>query len=137
MEINEVTMGYFDIIWFAKDRDGNVLVGSSLESDIPAFVKSSRERAEQAAMELFGIHAVDRQRWPAFDIMKQVEEKRFYLYVANDAFESIYRRIYEPSGPARFDELPDSIRECLRENIVPFSASETETFTISESIFFV
>ena len=48
-------------------------------------------------MELFGIHAVDRQRWPAFDIMKQVEEKRFYLYVANDAFESIYRRIYEPS----------------------------------------
>ncbi len=29
---------YFNIIWFAVDRSGNVIVAQSLESEIPHFV---------------------------------------------------------------------------------------------------
>ena len=53
--------GYYNIIWFAIDVVGNVIVAQSLESEIPEFVKCDAEKTMTISEKLYCPRAIDRE----------------------------------------------------------------------------
>ena len=121
---------YMDVIWFAVDRDGHVIVARSMESEIPEFVKCSSERTTAVAERLSFPRAVGRDRCGAFDAVKAVEGCGFYYYIADDPFDTVYRRVGMPERPCRAADLSWDVQELLANNRVAFSAAERPSFTI-------
>lgn len=126
--------GYYNIIWFAKDVCGNIIVAQSLESDIPEFIKSDAAKALMISEKLSCPRAIDREGKNLIDKEKMASLYGFYCYSADDPYESKYRIVAIPQKPRKIDSMPDYIKKLLVDNLVPFDASLTECFKITNGI---
>ena len=126
--------GYYNIIWFAIDVVGNVIVAQSLESEIPEFVKCDAEKTMTISEKLYCPRAIDREGKNLIDKEKMSSLYGFYCYVADDPYESVYRIASIPSRSKNIAAMPEYIKEMLTDNLVPFDASITDRFKISNGI---
>lgn len=86
MRINDVTESYFDILWFAHDTAGNILVAQSLGSGIPGLAECDEERTVMIAERLSGLKAIDRERSSEQE-NRLASRLGFYHYIADDPYE--------------------------------------------------
>lgn len=121
---------YMDIIWFASDIAGNIVVARSLESEIPEFVKNDADGTSAIAEMLSFPKAISRDRKKQFDFEAMAERCGFYYFVGDHPHESIYRLISSPSIPANIRSQSDEIKLLLEKNILPFNASDIPRFEV-------
>ncbi len=129
MRISDNTAAYHNIIWFARDNNGNIIFAESHEGSCPEFVLEDASKTERLALLICAAKAVDRNREPAIDI-DNLAARGFYCYKNDDHDGFTYRLQKTPTNPMNFDDLPETVRRLLKNQKLPFDAAETEEFMI-------
>ncbi len=130
MEITKDTAAYHDIIWFACDVAGRIIMANSREGNIPTFVAMDENRTEQLVRTLCGLHAIDRQRSSPinYDLMA---EKGYYCFVNDDPYDGeLYRLYAKPKKPCTMDSLDDQTRQLLALQKLDIDSESCEFFLI-------
>lgn len=130
MRISNADLEYSNVVWFARDPFGNVIAAQSIESDVPEFVKCDEEKAMRICNELFSFSAVDRDGKNLIDEEKASAGQGLYCYSVSDPYDSIYEVTAVPQNPVKYENMPEHIKELLKDNIVDFNAGLTSRFTV-------
>ena len=132
MRIDEITISYHNIIWFACDVTGRLIVANSNEGSIPEFVAENLERAELLADRLCGLNSIDRQRTPPIDY-NFLADKGFYCFVNDDPYDGyLYQLCAKPTTPLVLDDLEKDIRELLSAQMLPIDLADCNCFSITK-----
>lgn len=132
MYIDETTIAYHSIIWFACDVSGRVIVANSNEGDVPGFVAESLERAQLLADRLCGLKAIDRQRTPQIDY-ELFAKKGFYCFANNDPFDGkLYQLCAKPMIPLMLHDLEPDLYQLLSAQMLPINLSDCNDFYIEK-----
>lgn len=130
MRIDETTVAYHSIIWFACDVCGRIIIANSNEGSVPTFVSENLERAQMLANRLCGLNAIDRQRNPQIDY-ELLAKKGFYCAVNNDPFDgNLYQICAKPQLAITLNDLEEDIRKLLSEQTIMVDLSDCDHFYI-------
>ncbi len=132
MRIDNNTIAYHNIIWFACDIAGHIVIANSNEGSIPEFVACDHDRAELLANKLCGLNAIDRERKPPIDYIL-LANRGFYCFANHDPFDGCrYTLCAKPQNPISIDALESDVRELLDSQRLPIDLSMCDYFCINE-----
>lgn len=124
--INDSEIAYSDILWFAVDRNGYVILANSLEGDIPQYVKENAGKAEFLAQELLGEPAIKHAR--NFCLTTD-----FIYYANTDSYDGKkYTRIFVPKNPVHINNLSHEIRELLSIQTLDIDSRVSQSFCVQD-----
>ncbi len=122
MRITDYEKEYSNILWFATDIGGNVIFAQSLESDVPEFVCRNKEKSERLAELLCDGNDGN--------ISEYLCSKGLYHYIADDPYESVYRRVQIPANPVKAESLTKEIKDLMSENVLMINAETCLSFEV-------
>ena len=123
-KMNNIEISYSDILWFAVDQNGYVILANSMEGDVPIFVKEDVQKAEYLTQTLLGEPAVKHAR-------KYQIDKSFIYFANTDPFnDKIYSCILVPEEPVHIDSLDIEIKRVLSEQVIEIDARVDQSFMI-------
>lgn len=130
MRIDYQLKAYYDILWFACDLAGNIIVANSNEGNIPEFVEADRERTEWLAKKLCHYSAIDRQRSVPIDY-HALAQMGFYCFANDDPYDgSLYRFRAKPQSPRLLDSLDEDVKQLLLLQRLPMDVAACDCFVI-------
>lgn len=133
IELNEGIIGYSDLLWFGTDNEGYIFCARSMESAVPTFVSSDREKNSRISMLLLRQDLIGRNRLHDNPhLLSLITQRGFYYFEADvdDLSGKKYTKIASPTDPVRLDDLPAMIREYLDDQRLLISIRDCDSFTV-------
>ncbi len=126
-----------DILWFARDTEGYLVLANSRGGSVPEFALASAENTIRFAEQFCSLDAVAVRRDLPLDVDKMTSVYGLTCYVTGDAPGEGYRVAGRPAKRrTRFQDLPEHLRQLIPDSRLPFRAAETGSFRVCGSQFF-